>query len=268
MDIIPFGRALLDTRDLDPVYVAIHGAKLPEPQLCRLLLAYWCFYHLSEQEGPNYWQAMRVAAENILSPRDAQHGLPAGRWPRGAERRHFRGDKCVRAVRYLSTHQPEIIVRNLVDTCRSDEGIMRKVQKWPMFGPWIAFKAADMLERVYGAPIKFNPKIGLMYDEPRMGLDMLLLQPGNEGRFLGRTSAYEHLLREFARRQAPPALDRPCGPQEVETILCKWKSHMGGHYWVGKDIHEVRSGLEGWGDTARAMQKACPSEVPAQAYAA
>ena len=34
--------------------------------------------------------------------------------------------------------------------------------------------------------------------------------------------------------------------QEVETILCKWKSHMGGHYPLGNDLHEIREGMTPW----------------------
>ena len=45
---------------------------------------------------------------------------------------------------------------------------------------------------------------------------------------------------------APPQEDRPVGLQEVETILCKWKSHMNGHYPVGLDNEEIREGVLPW----------------------
>jgi hypothetical protein len=100
MDIFKFGDALIRSRDLDPVYCALYGAQLSEPELS-LLLAYLAFYHLgfaawlSEHEGVNYWQAMLVAAKNETpSPL-------GGRWPRSSERRHFRGVKCVNAVNWL-----------------------------------------------------------------------------------------------------------------------------------------------------------------------
>ena len=82
MDIRDFGDALIETQDLDPIYSAITGARLPKPQLYRLLLAYWCFYHLgaaswiSEWEGKQFWDWMRSAAENkTATPLD-------GRWLR------------------------------------------------------------------------------------------------------------------------------------------------------------------------------------------
>lgn len=285
MKLQEFGDALLRTRDLDPVYVGLAGAKLDPPQLARWLLAYWCFYHvgsaswLSEQTGADFWQGMRVAAENVLSPHRAQHSLPEGRWPRAAERRHFRGAKCAAAVEWLRTQSagiPEAPVTGLArwvgeagssqpsqpPVLTADE-LMRAVQLWPMFGPWIAFKAADMMERVWGLPVTFDRNLGLMYEEPRRGLDLAVIE---EGWTCGAEVGYERLLTYFSPRLAPPG-GRNCGPQEVETILCKWKSHVGGHYWVGKDIHEQRAALAGWGATAERVLRAYPSEVPAQAYA-
>jgi hypothetical protein len=49
---------------------------------------------------------------------------------------------------------------------------------------------------------------------------------------------------------------------EVETILCKAKSCWHRKYWIGKDIKEVRHGLEGWGETANLLLKHMPNEVP------
>ena len=174
---------------------------------------------------------------------------------RAAERRHFRGQKCVDAVEWLAQHHPESWVRNLIDQ-GTDAKVMTEVQSWPMFGPWIAFKAADMMERVYGAKIAFDPNIGLMYDEPRKSLEMLAYDFHKD-----LQTVYTKLLTYFSARRAPPNCDRYCGPQEAETILCKHKSHRNGHYEVGKDIREVRHALAGWGETAEKMLAAAPKEV-------
>lgn len=255
--ITDFGDLLIETGDLDPVYIAIRGARLPREQLARLLVAYWCFYHLgcaawlSEHEGDHFWRWMRVAAENT-EPLPREVVSTGSRWPRSAERRHFRGLKCVRAVRMLSAVSPLWRVELLAGKL-SEREVMDEVQGWPLFGPWIAFKAADMMERVWGAPIRFSPAVILMYDEPRKALD--LLDPSDPQR------SYGELLEHFSAAKAPPDRDRPCGPQEVETVLCKWKSMQGGHYWPGKDIREVREGLHGWGDTADRMRASAPQEV-------
>ena len=63
--------------------------------------------------------------------------------------------------------------------------------------------------------------------------------------------------------------ERPVGLQEVETILCKWKSHMNGHYPLNNDIMEIRHGLKDWlpvSALARAFYDAMPeglTDVPA-----
>src|SRR5262249_10601877 len=150
-----------------------YRAQLPEPQLCRLLFAYLCFYNLgasawlSEHEGKDYWGWMEKAAAN-------ETPTPlGGRWPRGSERRHFRGTKCVDAVkRFTKRYAPEAPVRGLT-TLPTEKMIIAQVCKWPMFGTWAGFKAADLVERVYGAPVKFDPNLRLMYDAPLAALNQL-----------------------------------------------------------------------------------------------
>lgn len=284
--VVEFGEALLRTQDLDPTYVSLHGLvtsmEVGDDQLHRWLLAYWCFYHvgvacyLSEFEGKDFWDFMRTAARNSdpdLKPRvilGNPNGMNAGnendRWPRAAERRHFRGQKCVDAVenlRAMSGGRPEFLVRGLT-SCRTDRAVMTVVQSWPMFGPWIGFKAADMLERCAGVEITFDPNTGLLYEAPREGLIMLEARDNcPSGAHRSREELYQQLIFYFGGRLAPPAMDRPCGPQEVETILCKWKSYMGGHYHLGKDVHDHRGALAGWGETALRMLQHMPEEVTA-----
>jgi len=249
-----FGDALIRTGDLDPVYCALYGAQLSEPALSRLLLAHLSFYHLgfaawlSEHEGDSYWAAMLVAAKNEMPS-------PLGsRWPRGSERRHFRGAKCVSAVNWLRRNHPapEGAIRSLLN-CKTEKQVIERVGKWPMFGPWAGFKAADLLERCVGHPLLFDPNIGLLYAEPRAGLEMLAAELGQSPRVI-----YENLLSHFSAYAAPPRHDRPCGAAEVESILCKFKSMRGGHYFVGKDIAEVGHALQGWGTTAANLLRHLP----------
>lgn len=264
MDIREFGCELIRTGDLDPVYVGVYQAKLPEPQLSRLLLAYLCFYHLgvsawlSEHEHDEYWAWMLIAATN-----ETPTPTVNGRWPRGTERRHFRGDKSVSAIKWLQQKfpYPEAPLRILA-TQPSEKMIIGEICKWPMFGPWVGFKAADLIERVYGHSIKFDPNLGLMYDSPRAALD--LLADTQEFIAVDRTPTglYNNLITFFSGQRAPPSFNRRCNAQEVETILCKWGSMKSGHYWVGKDIKEVSEALHHWGSTAERILAVMPKEVP------
>lgn len=273
MGIQEFGDRLIATRDLDPLYVGLVGARLEPDQLARYLLAYWCFYHvgaaafLSENEGNSFWVWMQVAARNrpedspqqILPWEEKQRAFMPSRWPRAAERRHFRGEKCVKAVEWFSNRAPEWWVL-LLAGLTTDKAVMNYVQTWPMFGPWIAFKAADMMERVWGTKVQFDPNLGLMYHEPRAALELL---PQHNPTWTDPTprNLYDKLITYFSARRAPPFGDRPCGPQEVETVLCKYKSYLGGHYYLGKDIKEQRGALMGWGKTADRILAAYPAEV-------
>jgi hypothetical protein len=136
------------------------------------------------------------------------------------------------------------------------EDIMAMVQSWPMFGPWIAFKAADMIDRCTVTRVVFPDTVPLLYDSPREGLALL-------ANHFNTTLEDVHSLlsTHFRAFKAPPKNERPCGPQELETILCKWKSSLNDHYFIGKDIREVRHALTGWGATAARLLAHMPKDV-------
>lgn len=237
LGVVEFGAELLRTGDLDPVYIAVHRLRLQPEQLLRWLLAYWCFYRadvasaLSEQRGSEFFAMMRRADER--------------RWPRGRERRHFRGTTSRNAIEYLAqAHRtPEDAVEWL---CRSFSlmsfvTFKSRIEAWPGFGPWIAFKAADMLERLDVMPITFSWDILSWYGEPRAGAELAAQHLGAAmpPTALDAAATVRQRLAE-AGFLAPPACDRPIDIQEVETVLCKWKSHLNGHYPVGIDTRELR----------------------------
>lgn len=268
LSIYDFGDYLLTTSDLDPVYIILtESPELDEEQLARWLIAYWCLYSvgpaslLSEYEGPNFWDKLGEAACN------EQPTPLATRWPRGHERRHFRGAAAVKAVRGLRSlyeQRPERLVEEIVARSPDQGNVLQfktvadRVQKLPLFGPWISFKVADMAERVLGVPVCFdeaaifmfkdpakaatrlwrehNPKLALAVDEGRARVKQEMINHG----------VSQHLIHHFSTHLAPPGRDRPLGLQEVETILCKWKSHMNGHYPLGNDTREIATGLRAW----------------------
>ncbi len=248
-DIFTFGKQLVETRDLDPVYVVVHQAirtgDLDKEKLAKWLLAYWCFYHVGTAswaiEQPDYWGAMHRAAGS----KD---------YPRSSERRHFRAKNAIDSVTFLQ----ETGIPGLFDPFHKwkygRDGVplvevMDYIQEWVGFGPWIAFKVADMLERLDIIDVTFKPEdVFRMFDAPKKGAEAMAEQLGYDSKH-GRTAtdvylwAYNTLIDELGSLEAPPRYERTINIQEVETILCKWKSHLNGHYEVGKDIAEVRHGL-------------------------
>lgn len=287
LSITEFGDALLRTGDLDPVYVAVASAGLDRATLARLCIAYWCFYHLgvaaklAEIENPKkFWRTMTDAAANAGY-------LPTGAkpWPRGAERRHFRGPQATMAVdelvsRYGRNKYMEDTLAQFVgaggEEPMSFKTVSAAVKTHRGFGDWIAFKIADMSERVLGYPVDFSDCTLGIYKDPRQGAAVGYLAMARAD-YLSKDgtplkpwdypinddelrATVEHYVKLWRKKQAKALPDRKrlVNVQEIETIFCKYKSHLKGHYPVGKDTTEIRHGLDGWGDLAAQLQKGLP----------
>lgn len=273
LSIEAFGAHLLRSGDLDPIYIALVRAErsgaFTRPQLLRWIIAYTCFYHagvaswMSQHEGAAFWVQMFKAAEN-------ERETPAGgRWPRGHERRHFRAKIAMDSVDALSRRyfdEPEDMLRFIAREPREIRGgelcvdpipfkeVSARTQEHLGFGPWIGFKVADMVDRVMGVPVTFDHAAVFMFKDPEKAAMMLWekreghkypegARPKREVILNGVTS---YLIDHFSDYAAPPLGDRPVNIQEVETILCKWKSHINGHYPLFNDIDEINHGLEPW----------------------
>lgn len=265
-----FGRRLIKSGDLDPVYTCLNKLNLDSDQLSRWLIAYWCFYHCgfactaSEETGADYWKLLHKAARN-------QTKAPGGgRWPRGSERRHFRGEAAERAVTQLRKRYDSNPL-GMIDYVASGDldvrSVMARVSTHHLFGSWIAFKVADMLDAVVGLEIDQSDLSAFLYDSPRKsimdnlasgevpdgGLDKPETRAAYAMGWLGSQ------LRDCRIPHRPKSrLDLFC----LETVWCKHLSHMHGFYPVGKDIYEIDHGLRGWpAETARRFRAALP-EMP------
>jgi hypothetical protein len=254
LDIYTFGERLVFSKDLDPVYVILWEGtpELEGVDLCRWLLAYWAFYHVGTASyitqcalnggkgspDSRYWDAMLRAAGS----KD---------WPRGSERRHYRGQQAERSVEWLADQGVEYLFRTITHfpDGYSPElaDVMNLVQCWRGFGQWIAFKVADMLERLDLVPVVFTEEdLGKFSDGPRQGAELLWKVEGEPHSGAGDRVlpwAVGRLRKKLGHIPAPPRYERGLDVQEYETILCKWSSHMKGHYPLGNDIHEIKKGL-------------------------
>jgi len=63
-----------------------------------------------------------------------------------------------------------------------------------------------------------------------------------------------HLQKVFGERLAPPRFERKIELNEIETILCKWGSHMNWHYPVGIDTVELVESLSPWAGVSRTAE--------------
>lgn len=263
LGILKFGKLLLNTGDLDPVYIMLWKAKLTPKRLKRWIMAYSMFYHagvaslLSNYRGKEFWR------------KAAKLALPESKTPRGSERRHFRGKAAQKSIAYFAKQYPkgpEQAIGYLVGHSKGTvDGVVSLVRKrWPVYGSWVGFKLADLLERLQIAPIRFPIKTLTMYKEPEAGASLAagrfpkLWSENQDDPPPNTEEVVEHLIKLFKKYKAPPRYERPVNAQEIETILCKWKSHMNGHYPVGKDTIEIREALKGWGNLARKLRKCLP----------
>jgi hypothetical protein len=223
---------------------------------------------MAQYEGNHYWTAMMTAAIN-------ETPSPTGdRWPRGRERRHFRGKQGINAMSDLEyrykTH-PEYMVENIIEAAPDYKVLTDQVQTHRGFGPWIGFKVADMIDRCLGIHVDFTEAAVFMFDDPvkaalMVWLDYHKLPPGSKpkDRKAAIGEVVQHLAIAFEDFKAPPLYDRLVDLQEVETVLCKWKSHMNGHYPLNNDIIEIREGLEPWtahSELAAEFLKGMPSST-------
>ena len=255
LNVIEFGKQLVETGDLDPLYIMLTAARrkrvIDEVQLRKWCLAYWMFYHsgvaTAMSEAPDFWRAVA-----------AHVAVPAG--ARGTERRHFRGQKAIDAVKWLRVRYPDpldAVFHVIPSKHPMFAEVSARVTVWPMFGPWIAWKVADMIDRVLKIPVDFSDTNLGVFEAPLKGACIVDYQRANAGTewsdewngasdwmnaaerqaALERTLSYmTHELRDLL---APPFYDRPINIQELETCLCKYKSHLNGHYPVGNDINEA-----------------------------
>lgn len=282
LSIEEFGKHLLESQDLDPIYVALHAMKMDQVKLSKWLVSYWCLYHagtacfMSDLDKAAYWPALMTAARNVTE-------TPiGGRWPRGHERRHFRGQQGIDAVNSLMARHPAgpaDMVAGFPALIHAKgeaipfELVKNRAQEERGFGPWIAFKIADMVDRLGIAPVNFDQAAVFMFKDPReaalrlwrtkCGLADNAVPVRGEDFVINEVVTY--LIDHFKDYTAPPRHERPVSLQEIETILCKWKSHQNGHYPLFNDVDEIRSGLAAWrqvSPTAAYMLECMPKGGP------
>jgi hypothetical protein len=268
LGVVDFGKQLIATGDLDPAYLMLQQANMGDAQLARWLLAYWCTYHMgvaslaSELDASSFWDMLEAIAAN-------DGGCPVtadGRWPRNKERRHWRGAAAIASASALKAQfkKPEHVLDFLrygaANKGSTPEGvgvvdIMRRTQTLTGFGPWIAFKVADMIDALGFAELDFSRATVFMFDNPqeaaveawRVGHGFAPeVKPKDKGKVID--AVVDHLIAAFAGIVCPHNKSRGIRVQEVETVLCKWKSHRSGHYGPLNDIHEAIGGLALWAE--------------------
>ena len=236
----------------DPEYIILWDCQFKKDFLQRWLLAYWCFSHagiaswIAETDlDSNYFRRMLEAAKNSKI------------FPRGVARRYFVGKYAVRAIEMLSDKGVKGSIGKL---CNHYfwylPDFMDEVCSWYKFGPWAAFKAADMLERLDLIGLNSDGCARYMLDAPKQGAQDLWNHKYPDLSFSESQFAKKDvegwavdwlLVGPLGSYKAPPRYERCLNLQEAETILCKYHAHIRTKrtYNVGDDIRALRKEL-GW----------------------
>ena len=265
LSIEDFGAHLLHTGDLDPIYIALDKMELDPVRLSQWLVSYWCLYHagtacwMADQPVGQFWDNLMTAAVNT-----AETPI-GGRWPRGHERRHFRGQQAIDGVNSLRARHPsgpaDMVAGFPALLCGRPsvpfKEISERAQEERGFGPWISFKIGDMVDRLGIVPVSFDQAEVFMFKDPtEAALKLWRLKAGlhedaqPKDKIGAITQVVDYLRMRFKDETAPPTHERAVDLQEIETILCKWKSHMNGHYPLLNDTLEIRAGLAAWGQVS------------------
>lgn len=157
----------------------------------------------------------------------------------------------------------------LTDGNMDVRAVIDRAMEHRLFGPWIAFKVADMVDAVWGVRVVQDDASTFLYDTPRKSIlenfanGVIPAKPGpSEQSTLIRGMVWlQGMLGDcripHRRKEAPDWFS-------LETVWCKHLSHMHGFYPPGKDIREIRHGLEPWikhSETARRFLKNMPEIV-------
>ena len=231
-----FGREMIRARDLDAAICVLWEAQLDTDLLYRWLLARWCFCHSGTaswicQIPKLYWQRMQEAASS-------------SNYPRGGDRRHFRGKAAYNSVQFLMSKGIDGLFKPLLKG-GSVLQVTSYVKQWVGFGPWAAFDVADTIELLGIANVDCSLLYQCMYRSPEEAATLVWKLEGRPK--LGETQrvqwALSRILAELGDLKSPPRLHRNINYQEAETVLCRWKSFLSGSYYIGEDIQHCRDEL-------------------------
>lgn len=248
--LLVFGKHLMKSRDIDPLYPmlehVIEERNMDEDEAYWFTFLYVAWYNISV--GLHAWHLCSEASDRILPH---IYNAPLA-WPTGIERRASRGGRVIghiesflEASRETGTaawflQELDMEATTLEEKHANWKIVNARLQTLRMNGRWAAYKHCEVLRRVHGVPI-IAPDMGNQFSSgPREGLAMIYGEIEGQGpkviEQLDRQGV--HLQRLLSKRGLETDIE------ELETILCNWKSLRKGKYVVGHDIDENQEQID------------------------
>ena len=264
-DILTFGKLLVDTKDIDPIYPllsnVIEREGLVQEDGLWLSFLYLFYYNAASawatfQEFPRMLNIMTDQGEGAFRDweKDNRAGLSIG-----MERRGLRGGKVVPVVAFLARMiGPGNLLNWLSDGLGGDrrqnyEVLWVRVQTLPQVGRWAAFKWLDLLLHVHNFHLE-TPDMRISHcSGPRQALEELYLgghNPRQDSDYIFSLNCLGMRLKDQLE-----SCGLPLTWDELETVLCNFHSLCYGRYVVGHDIDEhLGHTLLGIGDQSSWME--------------
>lgn len=238
-DIFTFVNEKLKIDDVEPMYTAIVRSRLPQSTRQKLCFAEGLADHLGlaarMAEAPDFWRATNEYVSQ---------------GQRGGARRHFRGATAKAALKTMEKRFADL--GSFFSNLPTDFFEARRfITELPQFGPFSAFKIADMAERTCDAVVDFSAvRLSDFAKFPKRGAALAAEYLGG-----GATpeSVYASMLNHHWNRKAPPHYDRPLNAQEIETMFCNY-GHSKWHP-PGYEASELRKLLLGYGKLAEKLER-------------
>ncbi len=239
-DFLKFSNAMLVTGDIDPVYpVLIHLTReMDKEDALWLSFLYVAWYNLP----------VGATAFDLGSPSPELLPQIDWSWPTGIERRANRGGKVVFHIEsYLKqvkehgsqwqyyTAGLNMEAKSLAHRQDNWRIVNQRLQTIHLNGRWAAYKHCEIIRRVHGLPME-APDMGNAFSSgPRQGLAL----------FYGEVEGNSPDAIALLDRQGEDLIGRmdkwgvTVDIEELETLMCNWKSLVNGKYYIGHDIDEL-----------------------------
>lgn len=235
LSIVEFGKQLIDTGDLDPVYIAIHKSGLSSGDKVEFVLSWLMYYHC----GLACWTLAqsRPVLDTLMLIAKASSGFP-----RGSQRVHHRGQVAVDSANDLlqSIKVARSFLPWTLQEGQTGRAVFYRICELVGWGPCMAWRVPDLWERLGLAnTLLTDGDTDLFFSNPRRGAILCCEEYGLDTSN-PCLSAHKYLMEHLGHLLAPPRYERTIGVQETETVFCKWKSHMVGRYKVGRDTARAR----------------------------
>jgi hypothetical protein len=253
---VEYARVDFAIGDNDPVYFAVRRAakEWGGDWARRFCVGMMTYYHMgtavkaADRKGEDFWNYLRIHHNDS---------------PRGAARRHSRGQNGVLMLDSMQRYapQPEYMFQRMPSKYM---GIKKECENHLYgFGPYFWLKIADYMDRCLGFSMDYAGLENNLSTEPARAAQ--LLYPDKTIPEAFRLACFM-IDRQPLSMLAPPAYDRPVGPAEVETALCDWSHAKKGSNWLGADLIVKRDALRGYGDKAAQMAEWLPPLISREQF--